>query len=204
MNPKVLRRFIVYLAIATLLMFTVWTVFQEQFERQPGDYYTELGGNRLKDGRHDEALDHFAKALDEAPNHRGALMGRALVFIDRQQYDLAVSELTFLIEFLETNLETDDRTGRAALAAAYANRGIVNDREGRHEKALADYIEALKTDSGAVEGPGWVDKLLYGDPDPATIRGRAKYIHEQLKLPENERVMRVPEIDAEQRPYKPR
>jgi hypothetical protein len=32
---------------------------------------------------------------------------------------------------------------------------------------------------------------------------RAQYLEQQLKLPPEKRVLRVPEIDAEQRMYKP-
>jgi hypothetical protein len=32
---------------------------------------------------------------------------------------------------------------------------------------------------------------------------RAQYIYEQLQLPEGQRLMRIPELDAEQRMYKP-
>lgn len=204
MNPKVLRRFIIYMGVATVAMFTVWAVVGGYFDRPPGDYYTEKGDINLSDGHYDAALEDFNKALQEAPNHRGALMGRALVFIFRKDYDQATAELTYLIGYLEKNLEPNDHTGRAALAAAYANRGIIHDRQGQYREALADYVQSLKIDSGAVEGPDWIDKLLYGNPHPSTVRDRARYLYEQLQLPEAQRVMRIPELDAEQRPYKPR
>ncbi|MDJ0950663.1 MAG: hypothetical protein QNJ94_17255 [Alphaproteobacteria bacterium] len=204
MNPNVLRRFITYLIVATFATGLVWVVILHYQSQQPGDFEVKQGSQRLDDELYDEALAHFDKALDEMPNHRGALMGRALVFIERKQYELAVAELTHLIGHLEQSLEADDRTGWAALAAAYANRGIVHDREGRHEAALADYVQALKVDEGAVEGPGWINKLLYGTPNPSTIRDRARYIHEQLKLPEEQRVLRVPQLDELERAYKPR
>jgi hypothetical protein len=35
------------------------------------------------------------------------------------------------------------------------------------------------------------------------VRDRAIYLAEQLQLPEEERLMRVPEIDAEQRRHRP-
>ncbi|MDP6346070.1 MAG: tetratricopeptide repeat protein, partial [Alphaproteobacteria bacterium] len=104
--------------------------------------------------------------------------------------------------WLEKNVSPDDPTGRGVLAAAYANRGIVRDRQGAHESALADYIKALQVDEESVSGPGLGYKILY-DPRPSTVRDRARYIYEQLKLPEKERLLRVPELDAESRMYKP-
>ena len=108
-----------------------------------------------------------------------------------------------LIQFLNRTLKPDDRTGIGVLAAAYANRGILHDQAGRYEKALADYIAALKTDAGVLEGPSLFDKIIYGTPRPSTVRDRAIYLKQQLALPPDKRILRVPEVDAEQRMYKP-
>ena len=161
------------------------------------------GDIRLTEGNYEEALASFNRALRERPNHRGALMGRALVFIRTKQYEEASAELTYLIDYLRKNLEPDDPTGAGVMAAAYANRGIVHDTKGRYKEALADYIEALRTDEGALDGPGIIDKVIYGTPNPSTVRKRAIYIKEQLALPPEKRLLRVPEIDAEQRMHKP-
>ncbi len=40
-------------------------------------------------------------------------------------------------------------------------------------------------------------------PAPATVRQRAIYLTKQLALPEDQRVLQIPEKDAEQRIYKP-
>ncbi|MHA1597468.1 MAG: tetratricopeptide repeat protein, partial [Alphaproteobacteria bacterium] len=86
---------------------------------------------------------------------------------------------------------------------AYNNRGVLYDRQCRHKKAFDDYIQALKTDEGAVDGPGIVDKIIYGTPDPSTARTRAQFLYEHMdKLKEGE-CLKLPEKDAEQRMYKP-
>ncbi len=203
MNPRVLRRFI-YLMVAFMVVVFVATDLLDSFvNRPPGDYETEMGSQRLEDGLYDEALDYFNKALAEAPNHRGALMGRALVYISTERYDEAIAELDYLIKYLSENLKEDDVTGRGALAAAYANRGIVYDRLGQYQKALDDYVQSLKTDEKTVSGPGIVHEILYGTEKVSTVRDRARYIYEQLKLPPEKRLLRVPELDAQQRMYKP-
>ena len=203
MNPKVLRRFIIYMAIATFVTFTLWVVLKDSFDRPQGDFEVQQGDILLTDDKYDEALAAFDRALQESPDHRGALMGRALVFMKSGRGREAVAELTYLIDFLQRTLEPDDLTGRATLAAAYANRGILHDRAARYEKALVDYVAALKIDEESVSGPGLVDKVLYGTPNASTVRKRAEYLIEQLALPEGQRLLRVPEIDAEQRIYKP-
>jgi tetratricopeptide (TPR) repeat protein len=203
MNPRVLRRFIFLLAILTVVVFVSRDLLREFTERAPGDYETEVGTHRMEDGRYDEALEHYDKALDEEPDHRGALMGRAIVFIQTERYDQAIAELDYLIDFLTGTLEEDDTTGRGVLAAAYSNRGVIHDRLGKYEKALKDYVSALNTDEGTVSGPDVVHKILYGSEKVSSVRERAQYIYEQLQLPESERLMRIPELDAKQRMYRP-
>ena len=205
MNTRVLRRFIFLMAILTVVGFIFWDIVSDFVNRPPGDYYTEVGDLRLRDGLYDEAMVEFNKALDESPDHRGALMGRSLVFIATERYDEAIGELDYLIEHLEATLEAepDDATGRGALAAAYANRGIVHDRLGRYETAFDDYISALKVDQGPLEGPDVFQKLLYAGEHVSTVRDRARYLYEQLQLPEEERLLSVPELDEQQFMYKP-
>jgi tetratricopeptide (TPR) repeat protein len=203
MNPRVLRRFIFLMALLTIGAFIFWDVLEDYAQREPGDYYTEVGSNRLVDEVYDEAMENFDKALEEAPDHRGALMGRALVFIQTERNEDAIAELDYLIGYLAKNLESDDRTGFGVLAAAYANRGIAYDRLGQYEQALESYVQALNTDNETVEGPGVVHGILYGSDRVSTVRDRAIYIYEQLQLPEGERLLRIPELDAKQRMYKP-
>ena len=205
MNPRVLKRFVILMVVLTVGVMLFRDVIVAQFDRPPGDYHTEVGSNRLVDGLYDEAIEEFDKALEESPDHRGALMGRALVFIQSERYDEAIGELGYLIERLEETLaeEPDDRTGQGVLAAAFANRGIVRDRRGEYEAALADYISALKVDPGAVEGPDIFQKILLGGDQISTVRKRAEYLHQQLQLPEEERLMRLPELDDQQFMYKP-
>ena len=124
MNRRVLRRFIVLMALLTVVVVLFRDVIVAQFDRPPGDYHTEVGSNRLVDGLYDQAMEEFNKALEESPDHRGALMGRALIYIQTERYEEAIGELGYLIERLETSLESepDDRTGQGVLAAAFANR----------------------------------------------------------------------------------
>ncbi len=203
MNRRILKRFVVICAIATFAMFSVWTVVWLFSNEEPGDYYTRQGDIRLGEDKLDEAMASFDKALAEMPDHRGALMGRALVHIEAGREPEALAELTYLIGFLEKTLEEDDRTGWAALAAAYTNRGILHDRAGRYRKALEDYVKGIRVDEGAVSGPSLFDKIIYGTPRPSTARDRAVYLDRQLKLPPGQRLFRVPEIDDKQRMYKP-
>ncbi len=203
MNPRILKRFIILMAVLTVVAFLTTDFWRSWSERPPGDLETELASQRLEDKLYDQALALYDQALKIEPNHRGALMGRAIVFLQTEQLSKAVSAFDQLIEFLEKSLEQDDLTGRGVLAAAYANRGIARDRMGEFEKALKDYVKSLNTDETSVEGPGTIHKILYGSERVSNVRSRAIYIYEQLKKPEDQRVMRIPELDQLQRMHKP-
>jgi tetratricopeptide (TPR) repeat protein len=201
MNPAVLRRFVVLMAI--LLLATPLAVIAFQyFSPPPGDYETRQGDIHLSTGEYEEALEDFDRALEVSPDHRGALMGRAIVFMETDRPELAEAEFDYLIDFLEQTLEPEDTTGIGALAAAYGNRGILLDRQGRYEEALESYVRAIQVDEGAIEGPNLGHRILH-NARPSTVRDRAIYLSEQLQLPEEERLMRVPEIDEDQRRYRP-
>ena len=202
-SPKVVRRFVILMGVATFVMFSAWAVLNNYLQSPPGDFEVRQGDILLGDKKYDEAIERFNTALEVSPDHRGALMGRALAFLQTERFNEADAEFTYLINYLKKNLAADDVTGVAVYAAAYANRGILYDRAGQYEKALADYIQALRIDEGAVDGPSLIDKVLYGTPRPSTVRKRARYLHEQLALPPENRLLRMPEKDAEQRMYKP-
>ena len=202
-NPNVLKRFVIYMAILTFVMFTVWGFVRSFMDRPPGDYETEVCDIRLKDKKYEEALEEANKALSKTPNHRGAMMCKALVFISEKKYIKADKTLSDLIIFLEKNLEEDDRTGIGTLAAAYANRGIIKDRNKNYEEALKDYVKALGIDHEAVAGPGLGTVILNYKFKSPSVRDRALYLNKQLQLPKDERVLSIQELDEGQVMHKP-
>ena len=191
------------MAVMTFVMFTVWAFIKSFRDRPPGDYETEVCDIRLKDKKYDQALDAANKALDKTPDHRGAVMCKALIFISQKKYLKATNELSYLIDFLEKNNEEDDKTGRGTLAAAYANRGIIKDRNKNYNGALEDYIKALGIDHEAVAGPGLGAIILNYKFKSSSVKERALYLNEQLQLPENERILSIKKLDEGQVMHKP-
>jgi tetratricopeptide (TPR) repeat protein len=203
-NGRTIGRFAVLLLVAGFALVTVWSVIKPYLlDAPPGDYEVRQGDILLTDGEYDAAIERFDAALAISPDHRGALMGKAIAYLQSDRPADAEATFTHLIEVLGRTLAPDDPTGRGVLSGAYANRGILYDRLGRYDAALADYEQALAIDAGAVEGPGLFHRILYGNTHPATVGNRADYLRRQLALPESERLLRVPELDARQRMYKP-
>ena len=191
------------MAILTFVMFTVWALIRSFMNRPPGDYETEVCDMRLKDKLYDQALQAANTALEKSPDHRGAIMCKALVFISQEMYLEATEELNYLINFLKKTVKDDDLTGVGTLAAAYANRGIIKDRKKDYQGALQDYLKALGIDHKAVAGPGLGTVILNYKFKSSSVKERALYLNEQLQLPESERVLRIEELDEGQVMHKP-
>ena len=191
------------MAILTFVMFTVWALVRSFMNRPLGDHETQVCDMRLKDKLYVQAIKAANIALTKTPDHRGAIMCKALVFISQNKYVEANSELNYLINFLEKNLDEDDKTGVGTLAAAYANRGIIKDRNKNYQGALKDYIKALGIDDEAVAGPGLGTIILNYKFKSSSGRDRALYLNDQLQLPENERVLSIKELDEGQVMHKP-
>ena len=159
-NPRVVRRFIILMSVTTFVMFSFWAVVRSYVQTPEGDYEVRQGDIFLSDEKYRDAIKAFDEALKVQPDHRGALSGQAVAYMGLKEYKEADSLLTYLIDFLKRTLEDDDKTGRGALSAAYANRGIIKDRQGRYEAALEDYIKSIRVDRDLADGPGVAERLL--------------------------------------------
>ena len=202
-NARIQKRFIVLMIALTVVVFSVWTGVKWYSESTPGDFEVREGDILLSDGAYWEAIDKFELALVAQPDHRGALHGKAAALIRLERYDQAEYVLSYLIDYLDATLEDDDPTGIGALSAAYTNRGIIKDRQGRHREAYDDYVKSVQIDYEIADGPSWIEHLLYYEHAPSSALKRARYLQEQFELPEEERVLTQPDVDDAQRMYKP-
>ncbi len=187
-----LYRFLVVVAITLVVAWVGWSIYDSFFAHVgPGDNAYLAAETFFADGRYEEALQEYDRSLREAPENAYAWRGkgRALLQLGRHQ--------EALVAFDEAIAREPDFSG------SYANRGILYDRMGAPEKALADYERALAMDASVAEGPGWLTRFFRLQPEkPPTIADRAQYLRQELAKPEAERLLRVPEMDEAQRPYK--
>lgn len=170
---------------------TVFVYWRTTADQVPGEYETRKGNYRLEDGQYDRAIKEFEEALATDPLNLGAHHGLGVTYVQMGRVEDALVEFNRVLE-----IDPD-------FAFAYADRGITYDRMGRYEEALRDYRRALELDPETGEGPGKLWRFMRNITEkPPTIRDRADYIEGELRKPPEERVLKVPEVDAEQRMYK--
>lgn len=186
------RNLITPVIVLTALIIFGYYYFQfMSHENVPGENMFRMANQYLQDGKHDDALKTFDEVIESYPEYKDAYMGRAITLMQMQEFER--SRMDF-----DRALALDNN-----FAAAYANRGILNDRTGKYQEAVSDYRKAIELNPKVAEGPGLIWRFLHNVSNkPSTIADRADYIEEELKKPVAERLLRVPEIDEQQRMYK--
>ncbi len=186
-------RFIQLTAMVLIVAWVGWTVYDGLLrERVPGDRAYQAASRYFEDGYYQKALETYREAIAENPRHIQARRGRALALMQLNREAEALAVFNRLIE-----------EKASGLGAIYANRGILHDRLGHYRQAVADYEQALKLQPELAAGPGWLTRFFRLQPEkPPTIADRAAYLRAELAKPEAERLLRLPEKDAEQQPYK--
>ena len=160
-------------------------------ESVPGENKCRMANQYLEDGDLSEALDIFNESISINPAYKSAYFGKAITLMQMERLDESRAEFNRAI-----SLDED-------FAEAYANRGILNDRTGNFKAAISDYRRAVELKPELTDGPGLVWRFLHlADKKPATLADRADYIESELKKPEKDRLLKIPEIDKKQRMYK--
>ena len=189
---KSLYRFLKWTAIVLTIAWIGWSFYDSTISpRNPGDLAYLEGNTLFEDGEYQRALVKYDEALVDDPEHIHAMRGRALTLMQLGQSVQALTAFNIVISL-------DPEFG-----ASYAMRGVLHDRMGRYQQAIEDYERGLALDPELAEGPHWLTRFLRNQPQkPPSIAERAAYLRSELAKPESERLLRVPEQDAEQRSYK--
>jgi len=169
-----------------------WSIYDSSIApRNPGDLPYLDANTLFEDGEYERALVKYDEALGIDANHLFALRGRARTLMQLGRSAEALDAYNTAIAMAPE------------FGATYANRGILHDRMGRYEKAIADYEKSLELDPELADGPHWLTRFLRKQPEkPPGVAERAAYLRAELAKPENERLLRIPEKDAQQRSYK--
>lgn len=188
------HRLLVWVALALGVLFVGWTMydgFYPETEESPGNSAYHAANKFFEDANYSRALEEYQRALLADPAHEYALRGKALTLMQLQKADEALEILNQILA-----------QGTEHPASIYANRGILHDRQGDYEQAIADYDKALILDAEIAKGPNWLDRFFrLQTQKPPGIAERSAYLKVQLAKPEAERLLRKPEEDAKQRSY---
>ena len=109
MTRQPTRRLAVVLAATGLALVALWSLLKPYlFDAPPGDYEVRQGDILLTDGKYDAAIERFDAALAVSPDHRGALMGKGIAYLQSERPAQAEAVFTHLIDMLPA----DARGGR--------------------------------------------------------------------------------------------
>lgn len=179
-----------WIAILSAVALVAYLMYDHFRAMGPGDVKYVDGSNLFEDRQYERAARYFHDALEQNPDHVFALRGLANANVQLKRFDEALSAIDRAIAIEPNN------------ACNLATRGIIFDHMRQHKKAMQDYEHAIAGCPEATEGMHWLDRLLYNVHErPPTVVQRLVYLREQMKLPENQRVLSIPEIDKNQLPY---
>ena len=108
--------------------------------RKRADAYSSLK-------KYDLAIGDLTRCIELTPDRPGDRSTRALVYRDAGQYQAAINDCDDLLRLFPGY-------------NAYQNRGIIYDRMGEKDKALADYSKAIELDPQR-PGPWWNRACFY-------------------------------------------
>lgn len=107
-------------------------VEEEAPEPEPdADDYNRKGASLIKEGRHDEALEVFEKALSIDPEHVGVTFNRAYVLQKMGRRDEALAEYERLVI-------------KEEMPQAYFMLGVIYDEKGERRRAIGSFEKVLE------------------------------------------------------------
>lgn len=170
----------------------VWLYRSVTDEPVAGDRDFRLGNRYMESGEYETALAAFDAAIESTSGIAAFHMGRAIALMQLERYRQARESFDVAV------------TRDPHFAEAYANRGIFLDRTGHYEEAIRDYRKALELKGDLDKGPGRMWQFLHRPGEhPSTLSERAAYLEAELMKPPEERVLRIPDLDREERMYTP-
>ena len=184
---------ILVLSAIVLGVFVIaWSIYDGALRQSiPGENKYHSANKYFEDGHYQQAKLSYQACLSVNPDFIQAKRGLARSLMQLNEYEES------LIVFNEVIDE------EPTFAASYANRGILYDRMGRYPEAIKDYNKAIELDESILDGPSWITRFLRNQEDkPPNVHERALYLQNELQKPQDEQLLKVPELDELQKPYK--
>ena len=184
--------FFMRIALVLTIAWISWSIYDGVLREKKASNSDYFAANKFfEDGFYEEALRAYRKSVVKSESQLNAKRGIARSLMQLGREDEALAMFNEVIE-----LEPD-------FAASYANRGILYDRIGNYHAAIADYQKALQLNPKLAYGPKWLTRFLRNQVEkPPTILGRMQYLQAEMAKPEDQRVLKLPEEDEIQHPYK--
>ena len=189
---KTQYNYLIRAILVLTIIFIAWSIYDGALrENTLGESSYHAANKYFEDGMYKDALESYKQAVKDNPSFIHAYRGIARSLMQLGRHEEALNKFEEVIR-KEPNF-----------GASYANRGILNDRMGNYEAAIHDYKKAIKLDPNLIEGPSWITRFLRNQPDkPSTILDRLNYLQTEMEKPEHQRMLKIPEKDKQQRPYK--
>ena len=186
------RKFFIASIAAIAISGLIWFVYQHFLRIQVNDQASYFAANRsFEDGNYLTAIENYKNAIDSNSTNLHAKRGLARSYMQLGKYQQALIVFNEVISLEPT------------FATSFANRGILHDRMENYQLAIQDYRHALQLDPSLAKGPGWLTRFLRNQAErPPSISDRLNYLQSELQKPKNEQLLKLPEKDNTQRPYK--
>ena len=181
---------LVKISIILFILFTGWLIFDHFINRPPEIRYYLTANTAFKDKRYDTSLESYFKAFRYNQSDVYVIEGIARSYMELNDFNNSK-------KYFDLAIKTDQE-----FAPAYANLGVLYDRNKDYVNAIKFYEIALHIDQELSKGMHWIDRLLYDVREkPPTIKDRLHYLKNQMLLPEYERILSIDEINEEQINY---
>ena len=190
--PSSNHKLLVYFSILLGIFIIAWSLYDGALrESIPGENDYHSANKYFEDGEYNNAKLSYLSCLSKNPDFIHAKRGLARTYLQLNEYEEALQKFNEVIE------------QESEFAASYANRGILLDRMGRYPEAIDDYKKAIELDEKITDGPSWITRFLRNQPQkPPNVYDRLIYLENELQKPKEKRLLKIPEIDDLQKPYK--
>lgn len=183
-------KILVRISVVLFIFFSLWLIWDHFINRPAEVKHYLTANNAFKDKNYDLALKEYFMSLKYNQEDVYSLEGVARSYMELKLYDDAES---FFLKAI--NLDPN-------FAPAYANIGVLYDRQAKYELAVFNYKKALQLDIELSKGMHWIDRLLYDVREtPSNIFDRTIYLEKQMNLPEDDRILNLPIMDDKQLNY---